>query len=246
MTLEVIAAARHMRIVAMPTNHPVQEVAMSKVISGVRAPLLVLFLSQAIAAAALAQAATSKCPPGLPPGVYCGERDAKQASAGTYVVDPLHTAVLARVSHIGYSYLVFRFDKAEGKLTWDPAAPAKSSLSVSVETASLVTNVPDFAKELTGDNFLKSSTHPKATFVSTAFRPTDATRGKVEGQFTLMGKTKPVTFDVTLVGAGKGFMDKPRIGAEARAWINPQDYGLPPMMLDPIEIVIDAEFEKAS
>jgi polyisoprenoid-binding protein YceI len=216
---------------------------MSKVISVVRAPLFVLVLSQLIAGAALAQ---SKCPPGLPPGVFCGEKDAKQASAGNYVVDPLHTAVLARVSHVGYSYLVFRFDKADGKFTWDPAAPTKSSLSVSVDTASLVSNVPDFAKELIGDKFLNSAAHPKATFVSTAFRQTDATHGKVDGQFTLMGKTKPVTFDVTLVGAGKGFMDKPRIGAEARAWINPQDYGLPPMMLDPIEIVIDAEFEKAS
>jgi len=216
---------------------------MLKPVSGVRAPLLVLVLSQLIVGAALAQ---GKCPPGLPPGVYCGEKDAKLASAGTYAVDPLHTAVLARVSHIGYSYLVFRFDKAEGKMTWDPAAPAKSSMSVSVDTASLVSNVPDFAKELIGDNYLKSTAHPKATFVSTAFRQTDATHGKVDGQFTLMGKTKPVTFDVTLVGAGKGFMDKPRIGAEARAWINPQDYGLPAMMIEPIEIVIDAEFEKAS
>ena len=215
---------------------------MSKSVSGVHAPLLVLFLSQAVAGAALAQA---KCPPGLPPGIYCGEKDAKQASAGSYAVDPLHTAVLAKVSHIGYSYLVFRFDTAEGKLTWDPAAPGKSSLSVSVDTASLVSNVPDFAKELIGDNYLKSSAFPKAIFVSTAFRQTDATHGKVDGQFTLMGKTKPISFDVTLVGAGKGFMDKPRIGAAARAWINPQDYGLPPMMLEPIEIVIDAEFEKA-
>ena len=216
---------------------------MSKPVSGLRAPLLVLVLSQLVAGAVLAQA---KCPPGLPPGVFCGEKDAKQASAGNYVVDPLHTAVLARVSHVGYSYLVFRFDKADGKFTWDPAAPTKSSLSVSVETASLVSNVPDFAKELIGDNYLKSAAFPKATFVSTAFRQTDATHGKVEGQFTLMGKTKPLTFDVTLVGAGKGFMDKPRIGAEARAWINPQDYGLPAMMIEPIEIVIDAEFEKAS
>ena len=215
---------------------------MSKPVSGVRAPLFVVVLSQLIVGAALAQ---GTCPPGLPPGVYCGEKDAKQASAGNYVVDPLHTAVLARVSHVGYSYLVFRFDKADGTFAWDPAAPAKASLSVNVETASLVTNVPDFAKELIGDNVLKTAAFPKATFVSTAFRQTDATHGKVDGQFTLMGKTKSVSFDVTLVGAGKGFMDKPRIGAEARAWINPQDYGLPPMMLDPIEIVIDAEFEKA-
>lgn len=242
MTLEVIAVGPRMRILAPPNVRPNHEVAMSKSVSGVRAPMLALVLSQLIAGAALAQ---GKCPPGLPPGVFCGEKDAKLASAGTYVVDPLHTAVLARVSHVGYSYMVFRFDKVEGRIAWDPAAPAKSALSVSVDTASLVSNVPDFAKELIGDNYLKSAAFPKATFVSTAFRQTDATHGKVEGQLTLMGKTTPVTFDVTLVGAGKGFMDKPRIGVEARAWIVPADYGLPPMMAAPAELVIDAEFEMA-
>ena len=36
----------------------------------------------------------------------------------------------------------------------------------------------------------------KSTFTSTAFRQMSTRRGKVDGQFTLMGKTKPVTFDV--------------------------------------------------
>jgi polyisoprenoid-binding protein YceI len=182
----------------------------------------------------------------LPPGVFAAERDIALATAGTYTLDESHTAIVVRVSHLGYSHSIFRFDRAKGSLTWDPAAMEKSKLEVSVETASITSNVKGFAEELAGDKFLKSKEFPQATFVSTAFKPVDKTRGKVEGQFTLMGKTKPVTFDVALIGAGKGFGGKARMGVTAVASINPQDYGLPPFFTDPIQIVIDTEFERQS
>ncbi len=188
--------------------------------------------------------AQTPAPAALPPGVFAAERDIALATAGAYTLDESHAAVIVRVSHLGYSQSVFRFDRVKGSLTWDPAAIEKSQLSASVDTASITSNVKGFADELTGDNFLKSKAFPQATFVSTSFKPTDKTRGKVEGQFTLMGKTKPVIFDVELVGAGKGFGGKPRIGVHAVATINPQDYGLPPFFTDPIQIQIDTEFEK--
>jgi polyisoprenoid-binding protein YceI len=183
-------------------------------------------------------------PNGLPPGVYMGEADYKQAPAGTYAIDPDHASVIARVSHLRYSWSIFRFDRISGTLKWDPADTANSSLTAKVETASITSNVKDFAKELSGNNFLKSATFPDATFVSTAFRQMSTRRGKVDGQLTLMGKTKPVTFDVELVGAGKGFADRPRIGANAKGSINPVDFGLPPLFGDAIEIVIDVEFQR--
>lgn len=189
-------------------------------------------------------AAPAQTPATLPPGVFAAERDVALATAGAYTLDEQHTAVIVRVSHIGYSQSVFRFDRARGSLTWDPAAIEKSKLSASVETASITTNVKGFAEELAGENFLKSKTFPEATFVSTSFKPVDRTRGRVEGQFTLMGKTRPVTFDVELGGAGKGFGGKPRIGVHAVATINPQDYGLPALFTDPIQIQIDTEFER--
>ncbi|WP_289297573.1 YceI family protein [uncultured Reyranella sp.] len=203
--------------------------------------ILVVVVAVTAAASAFAQATA---PAVLPPGVFPAERDVSLAAAGTYTLDEAHTAVIVRVSHIGYSQSVFRFDRARGSLTWDPAAIETSKLSASVETASITTNVKGFAEELAGENFLKSKTFPEATFVSTSFKPVDRTRGRVEGQFTLMGKTRPVTFDVELGGAGKGFGGKPRIGVHAVATISPQDYGLPALFTDPIQIQIDTEFER--
>lgn len=204
----------------------------------------ILSLGFALSLVANAAWAQGTCPPGMPPGVFCGERNAAHATAGTYAIDGDHAAVLARVSHIGYSYLVFRFDRMAGTLTWDPANIARSKLSVSVKIESITSNVKDFASQLAGEKFLNAPRFPEATFVSTAFRPTDATNGKVDGNLTLMGKTAPATFDVTLVGAGKGFDGNPRLGVNARAWIKPADFGMPAMFADPIEIVVDAEFAR--
>ena len=181
----------------------------------------------------------------LPPGVFMGGKELGDARAGTYTVDPDHCAVLARVQHIGYSWSVFRFDRASGKLAWDPAAPEKSTLTVEVVIESITSNVKGFASDLAGDQYLKAAKFPQATFVSDAFRRSDATHGKVDGQLTLMGITKPATFDVELVGAGKGWADKPRLGVHAVASINPQDFGLPALFGKAIEIVVDTEFERA-
>jgi polyisoprenoid-binding protein YceI len=205
----------------------------------VRSALAGVMLALAVGSA-VAQSASD-----LPPGVFMGGKELSEARAGTYMIDPDHSAVLARVQHIGYSWLVFRFDRASGKLGWDPAAPEKSTLSVAVVVESITSNVKGFASELAGEKFLKAAKFPEATFVSTAFRRGDAMHGKVDGQLTLMGITKPATFDVELVGAGKGWADKPRLGVHAIARINPQDFGLPALFGKAIEIVVDTEFERA-
>jgi len=178
-----------------------------------------------------------------PPKIVFGAPDPALAPAGSYSIDPMHTAVVARISHIGYSFSLFRFGTVAGSLTWDPKAPAQSKLSATVDTASIATPVPGFPAELSGPKYLNSVAFPQATFVSTAFRPMDATHGKVDGTFTLMGKTKPVTFDVTLVGAGPGF-GHPRMGIHAETTINPQDYGLPALFGNTTGLVIDSEFVK--
>jgi polyisoprenoid-binding protein YceI len=214
------------------------KVFMLKLLRGIAVPALLLVVGTV--SATLAQSAPSD----LPPGVYMGESDYKQATAGTYTLDPDHAAVIARVSHLRYSYSIFRFDRLSATLTWDPANVEKSALAAKVETASITSNVKGFAGQLAGDDFLKARSFPEATFVSTAFRQTSPGRGKVDGRLSLMGKTKPVTFDVELVGAGKGFAGQPRIGITARASINLVDFGLPALLGDAIEIVVDAEFQR--
>jgi polyisoprenoid-binding protein YceI len=201
----------------------------------------------AILALALLLTGSAAAAPPMPAFIPRGQKDFHLAIAGTYTLDPNHVAVIARVSHLGFSVSVFRFGKAEGTLDWNPKAVAKSTLTAKVETSSIESNVPGFAEELAGDDYLKAAKYPDATFVSTAFRQKDAMHGKVDGRFTLMGKTVPVTFDVTLVGAGPGFAGAPVIGhvigIHAETAIHPRDFGLPAIFDKPIQLVIDTEFD---
>jgi polyisoprenoid-binding protein YceI len=182
-----------------------------------------------------------------PMHIPLGQKDVTLATAGIYTLDPSHVSVEARVSHIGFSTSIFRFGKAKATLQWNPKAIARSKLDATVEVSSLMTNVEGFAEELQGDKYLNAAKNPQASFVSTAFRQRDATHGKVDGRLTLMGKTLPVTFDVTLVGAGPGFAGGPVmghvIGIHAETSVDPRRLGLPAILSAPIAIVIDTEFD---
>jgi polyisoprenoid-binding protein YceI len=189
--------------------------------------------------------------PAPPPAILPhGQPDARKATAGVYSLDPAHTAVIARVSHLGFSMSVFRFGKVAATLRWDPLRMERSSLSASVETSSIETPVPGFAAQLRGKDYLNAAKNPRATFVSTAFRPRDEKSGVVEGRLTLMGRTLPASFEVRLVGAGPGFAAGPVIGhvlgVHALTHVDPKAIGLPSVFHEPIEISIDAEFAKKS
>jgi polyisoprenoid-binding protein YceI len=204
------------------------------------------FLGVAIAGALVCSSHAANAPP-APMVIPHGTNDVTKAVAGEYTLDPNHVGVIARVSHLGFSISIFRFEKVTATLEWDPAAIAKSRLNTTVQTASIATNVPGFAAELAGHDYLDATDFPEAKFVSTAFRQSDATHGKVDGNFTLKGKTVPMTFDVTLVGAGPGFAGGPVmghvLGIHAEGTIDPTQFNMGPFFTDPIQLVIDTEFD---
>jgi polyisoprenoid-binding protein YceI len=204
---------------------------------------LLLSAALALGTAVAAVAADAPAPMVIPHGTG----DYAKAVPGDYTLDKNHVGVVAKVSHMGFSFSVFRFGDVAATLAWDPAAPEKSRLTATVKTASIETNVPGFAEELAGPKYLNAPQFPEATFVSTAFHKTDATHGKVDGTFTLKGVSNPVTFEVTLVGAGPGFAGGPVmghvIGIHAEGAINPADYNMGPFFKDPIQLVIDTEFD---
>jgi len=172
------------------------------------------------------------------------QTDLSAAPAGVYTLDINHTAVIARVPHQSFSYEIFRFTPTAGQLTWDPASPNTSQVNVTVSTASIQTPVEGFAQELQEARFLNAARFPVATFVSTAFRQTDATHGQVDGNLTIKGVTKAVTFEVELIGAGRGSRGGSVIGFHATTFIDNADYSLPGFISGRTQIVIDAEFGK--
>src|ERR1700712_3207458 len=64
-------------------------------------------------------------------------RDPAQIQAGTYRVDPGHTQVGWRVSHMGFSNYSGGFSDVSGTLELQPRNPSASKLSVKIPVASV-------------------------------------------------------------------------------------------------------------
>ncbi|HEY1752869.1 MAG TPA: YceI family protein [Caulobacteraceae bacterium] len=170
---------------------------------------------------------------------------------GHYVLDPRHSTLIARVRHMGVSLYTIRFDTLSASFDYDPARPEATRLEASVDPASMDVNNPDTTAEFTRE-FLNVAKFPHATFVSTHAQPGPAPgHGTLTGDLTLMGVTRPVTFDVTLVGEGHEVMPVPlgrrAAGFEATTTIKRSDFGstfLGNLVGDDVTLQIEAEFEE--
>lgn len=175
-------------------------------------------------------------------------RDPAQIQAGTYAVDPGHTQVGWRGSHMGFSNYAGGFSDVSGTLELQPKNPAAAKLSVKIPVASVTTTSAKLTDELKGDQWLDAAKFPDMTFVSTKVVPAGKDHAKVTGDLTLHGVTKPVTLDVTLVGAGVNPLSKKyTVGFEATGTLKRSEFGVKtyvPLIGDELHLTIAGAFEK--
>lgn len=174
--------------------------------------------------------------------------------SGTYALDKGHASVTWKVMHLGLSNYTARFADMDATLELDAAAPEKSTVSVTINPASVRTDYPftdkeDFDKKLSeGADWFNSTVFPTITFASTKLEQLTPTTGKLTGDLTLLGVTKPVTLDVILNGAKEHpFSKKPSVGVSASGMIKRSDWGFSnaiPMIGDEVQLLIEVEFNK--
>jgi len=114
------------------------------------------------------------------------------AQAADYAIDPTHTFVTFEIGHFGTSTNRGRFDKKEGAVQFDRAAKT-GKVDITFDVASVNTGTGMFDKHLQSAEILNVAQHPKARFVSDKFVFSGDKVAEVQGQFTLMGKTAPLT-----------------------------------------------------
>jgi polyisoprenoid-binding protein YceI len=147
------------------------------------------------------------------------------AQAAEYEIDASHSFLQWRISHLGVSTMVGRFNKFGGTYRWDKENPGASSIDVTVETASIDSNWAERDKHLREADFLNVAKFPTAAFKSTKYTG-DASGGKMEGVLTLMGVSRPITLDVNHVGEGPDPWGGYRSGFSATTSIRRADFGL--------------------
>ncbi|CAO3455974.1 Protein yceI precursor [Azospirillum argentinense] len=172
-----------------------------------------------------------------------------QAAPVAYKLDPAHTAVVFIVDHLGFSKAVGSFNTVAGELAFDKDAADKSSLSVTIDTASIDTNHAKRDEHLKSPDFFNAKEFPKMTFKSTKIETTGDKTGKLHGDLTLLGVTKPVVLDVTFNKDGVSPASKQEtVGFSARGTIKRSDFGMKygvPNIGDDIQIIIESEAVKA-
>ena len=150
------------------------------------------------------------------------------AYADDYTIDTegMHAFVQFRIKHLGYSWLYGRFDKFAGDFSYDEKKPEDAKVSVTVDTTSINTNNAERDKHLSSKDLLDVKAFPEAKFVSTKYTPAADGKGKLEGELTLHGVTKPLTIDVTEIGAGDDPWGGYRRGFAGSATFALADYGI--------------------
>ena len=175
------------------------------------------------------------------------QSDIATAKAGTYRIEPSHAYISFSYNHLGFSYPVLGFNKFDGTLNIDPAALEDTSINVTIDANSIESRVAKFNDHLKGEGFFDVANHPEITFVSTAALPESAGSGKIAGDLTIKGITKPVVLDVVLHKAGANPINKKEtIGVSAKTTIKRSEWDLgryAPNVSDEVKIIISAEFQ---
>jgi polyisoprenoid-binding protein YceI len=167
------------------------------------------------------------------------------AQVQTWKIDPNHTAAQFSVRHMGISTVRGAFTKVSGTAEYDPANPAKASVEVTIEAASVDTRVEMRDNDLRSDHFFDVAKFPTITFKSKSVQAAGEGKLKIIGDLTIHGVTKEVVLDVD--GPSKP-MNDPRgnshIGASASTTIKRTDFGVGsanPVVGEDISITIDVE-----
>ena len=149
------------------------------------------------------------------------------AGAATWQIDPDHAFVEFKVKHLMVSSVKGTFTKVAGTLEADDADLAKATVTVTIDTASLDTNIAKRDEHLRSPDFFDVAKYPTMNFTSKRVIVEGGKVSKVIGDLTIRGTTREVTLDVAdFTPAIKDPWGKMRRGATATTTISRKDFGL--------------------
>jgi polyisoprenoid-binding protein YceI len=125
----------------------------------------------------------------------------------------------------------------KGSIQWNEENPAASTISVTVNTNGINTGIDSRDDALKKEEYFDADKYPLISFVSTGIKPGNGTH-TANGNLTIKGVTKPITFPFTATKAANGYLFK------GSFTINRLDYGVGKssmVLSDDVDVVLNIE-----
>ncbi len=175
-------------------------------------------------------------------------------ATSTWNIDPVHSGAEFKVKHMMISNVKGHFPKVTGSLMLESDI-AKSEVEASIDAASIETRDPQRDAHLKSADFFDVEKYPTLSFKSTGVKRLGDEELAVEGDLTIHGVTRKVTFSVEgPTSPAKDPWGNTRVGVSATTKINRKDFGLTwnaaletggILVGDEVTITLDVQFIKA-
>ena len=175
------------------------------------------------------------------PALLCSSKSA--AAADEYAYDLVHSSVSFKARHLDISWIHGRFNEVEGKFALDRETPTKSTFELTIKVESVDTANKARDEHLRQPDYFDAKQFPTIEFKSTSVKVIDGGY-QVTGNFTMHGKTKEVTLDLS-GGKEHVFKDVKRVAFSTNLALKRSDFGFDKNAIGPIGdealIIIDCE-----
>ena len=147
-------------------------------------------------------------------------------AAESYTIDTAHTFPVFEVNHLGFSTQRGRFNKASGKITLDTAAK-KGSVELVIASDSLDMGFDKWDEHMKSADFFNAGQFPMMRFTSDKLKFDGDKIVGAEGNFTLLGVTKPMTLTVNNFRCAQHPMNKKQTcGADISTTLKRSEFGM--------------------
>jgi polyisoprenoid-binding protein YceI len=178
-------------------------------------------------------------------GAFAGlSMTAGAMAADSFTIDSRHTFPVFEVNHLGFSTQRGRFNNVTGKIMLVPSQKS-GSIEVTIDSASIDMGMDAWDKQMRGEDFFNVEKFPSMSFKSTRLVYDGDKLVGAEGDFTLLGVTRPVKLEVKGFTCGTHPINKKALcGADISTVIKRSEFGMTkyvPSISDDVVIKIPVE-----
>ena len=133
-------------------------------------------------------------------GLWLAVTSSSAVANEIFKIDPTHSTIEFKVRHL-LGTAKGKFTKFTGTIDVDLDHPEESTVTATIQTASIDTGIAKRDEHLRGEDFFNVQKFPEIIFKSRHVKKTGSNAGEIVGDLTMHGVTRAVTLRVQLAGS---------------------------------------------